>query len=56
MADPQAMVGKEVNGYHILKPIGQGKFSIVFKAERLSDNKIIALKKIKVRFCYNEDL
>ncbi len=48
MANPQDMVGKDINGYHIVKPIGQGKFSIVFKAERALDGQIVALKQIKV--------
>lgn len=42
------MVGKDVNEYHIVKPIGQGKFSIVYKAERVSDGQVVALKQIKV--------
>lgn len=48
MTNTQDMVGKDVNEYHIVKPIGQGKFSIVFKAERASDGQIVALKQIKV--------
>lgn len=31
-----------------MKPIGQGKFSIVYKAERISDNLAVAIKIIKV--------
>ena len=26
-------VGQDIQGYHIVKPIGQGKFSTVYKAE-----------------------
>jgi hypothetical protein len=40
--------GKEMHGYRILKPIGEGKFSIVYKAERISDGTQVALKNIKV--------
>lgn len=47
MANPEEMTGKEINGYRVIKPIGQGKFSFVFKAEKLSDGEIVALKKIK---------
>lgn len=42
--------GKEIKGYRILKPIGQGKFSIVYKAERISDNLPVAIKIIKVSY------
>lgn len=43
--------------YRIIKPIGkplhiivlgEGKFSVVFKAQRISDNSDVALKLIKV--------
>lgn len=43
------MVGKTIEGYKILKPLGQGKFSTVYQAERLNDQKIVAMKKIKVK-------
>jgi len=39
---------REIRGYRILKPIGQGKFSIVYKAERIGDNMPVAMKMIKV--------
>ena len=29
--------GKELHGYKIIKPIGEGKFSIVYKATRISN-------------------
>ncbi|EGR31851.1 never in mitosis gene A-related kinase, putative [Ichthyophthirius multifiliis] len=45
--DIHEYVGKDMNGYRVQKPIGQGKFSTVYKAET-SDNKIAALKKIKI--------
>lgn len=40
--------GREIHGYRIIKPIGQGKFSVVYKAERVSDSQPVALKVIKV--------
>lgn len=40
--------GKNINGYTVVKPIGEGKFSTVYKATA-PDGKVIALKKIKVR-------
>jgi len=43
-------VGKEVNGFEIVKLIGQGKFSYVFKAQRKTDGLCVALKLIKVRY------
>jgi hypothetical protein len=58
----QNFVGKEVNGFEIMKLIGkpiviekrshlvgQGKFSYVFKAKRASDGLCVALKLIKVQ-------
>ena len=42
------MEGREIHGYRIVKPIGQGKFSVVYKAERISDSQPVALKVIKV--------
>jgi serine/threonine protein kinase len=39
---------KIVRGYKIIKPIGQGKFSIVFKAIREDDGLAIALKLLKI--------
>lgn len=50
-------VGKIVNGFEIQKligkftrltPSGQGKFSYVFRAKRVDDNVLVALKLIKV--------
>ncbi|CAG9310233.1 unnamed protein product [Blepharisma stoltei] len=40
--------GREINGFRVIKPIGQGKFSIVYKAERISDDTPVALKMIKI--------
>ena len=45
---PEDLVGKEVRGYKVIKPIGAGKFSIVFKAEKVDDGALIALKCIKI--------
>ena len=47
-SEESSKAGKEIKGYRILKPIGQGKFSIVYKAERISDNLPVAMKIIKV--------
>jgi serine/threonine protein kinase len=41
-------VGQVVNGFEIQKLIGQGKFSFVFRAKRISDGVLVALKLIKV--------
>jgi serine/threonine protein kinase len=40
------LVNQVINGYLIKRPIGQGKFSIVFKAIRQNDNVTVALKLI----------
>lgn len=40
--------GQEIQGYKIIKQIGEGKFSTVYKAVT-ENNEIYALKKIKVR-------
>jgi len=42
------LVGKTIEGYKISKPLGQGNFSTVYQAERKSDQKLVALKIIKV--------
>ncbi|CDW85386.1 -related protein kinase 6 [Stylonychia lemnae] len=39
---------KVVRDYRIIKPIGEGKFSVVFKAQKLSDNVQVALKILKL--------
>ena len=54
----QNLIGKEVNGFEIMKLIGnlpiiciflgQGKFSFVYKAQRKTDGLCVALKLIKV--------
>lgn len=42
------LTGQKIQGYTISKPIGQGKFSIVYRAEN-EQGIPFALKKIKVR-------
>jgi NIMA (never in mitosis gene a)-related kinase len=44
----EEMEGREVEGYRVIKPIGSGKFSIVYKAERIADGLQVALKLIKI--------
>mmetsp|Transcript_13723 Transcript_13723/g.25879 ORF Transcript_13723/g.25879 Transcript_13723/m.25879 type:complete len:695 (-) Transcript_13723:88-2172(-) len=44
----EEMEGREVEGYKVIKPIGQGKFSVVYKAERIADGMPVALKLIKI--------
>ena len=34
--------------YELIKPIGKGKFAVVHRAKRLSDESIVAVKKISV--------
>ena len=42
-------VGKTVYGdYELIKPIGKGKFAVVYRAKRLSDGDTVALKRISV--------
>ncbi len=36
------------NKYELIKPIGKGKFAVVHRAKRLSDESIVAVKKISV--------
>lgn len=48
MSTQTDLSGTEVQGFKIIKPIGEGKFSVVYKAERISDGSPVALKKIKV--------
>lgn len=44
----QEIIGKVIEGYKILKHIGEGKFSYVYQAERIDDSKLVAMKIIKV--------
>ena len=34
--------------YEIVKPIGKGKFAVVYRAKRVSDDEVVALKRINV--------
>ncbi len=36
------------NKYELIKPIGKGKFAVVHRAKRLSDDSIVAVKQISV--------
>ena len=47
------IVGKVIEGYKVIKPLGQGKFSTVYQAERQEDQKLVALKIIKVGYYKN---
>ena len=38
-----------LDNFHIEKQIGQGQFSQVFKAKCLVDNRVVALKRMKVK-------
>lgn len=40
--------GGQLSDYEVLKPIGKGKFSVVFKATRRRDEQPVALKKIAI--------
>ena len=51
MTEHSELTGQTIQGYHIQKPIGQGKFSIVYRAETTTGT-IVALKKIKVLFLF----
>jgi len=44
MAEPQKRYGP----YEIVKAIGKGKFAIVYRAKRLPDGEVVALKRINV--------
>ncbi|CAE8618105.1 unnamed protein product [Polarella glacialis] len=40
--------GQVIQGYEIMKPLGKGKFSIVYMAKHLSDGLMCAMKKINI--------
>ena len=44
-AAPQTIMD---NKYELIKRIGKGKFAVVHRAKRLSDESIVAVKKISV--------
>ncbi|CAM9367234.1 unnamed protein product, partial [Heterosigma akashiwo] len=37
-----------IDEYEVIKPIGKGKFAIVYRAKRKADDEIVALKKISI--------
>jgi serine/threonine protein kinase len=37
-----------IGNYEVIRAIGKGKFAVVYRAKRLSDGEIVALKRIKV--------
>mmetsp|Transcript_11598 Transcript_11598/g.27036 ORF Transcript_11598/g.27036 Transcript_11598/m.27036 type:complete len:778 (-) Transcript_11598:102-2435(-) len=46
---PQLLIpGQVIQNYEIQKPLGKGKFSVVYMAKRLSDELMCALKKINI--------
>ena len=45
-SEPGGMTGME--DYEVIKPIGKGKFAVVYRARRKADDAIVALKKISV--------
>eukprot|EP00404_Azadinium_spinosum_P062683 CAMPEP_0180717952 /NCGR_PEP_ID=MMETSP1038_2-20121128/14241_1 /TAXON_ID=632150 /ORGANISM="Azadinium spinosum, Strain 3D9" /LENGTH=757 /DNA_ID=CAMNT_0022750441 /DNA_START=15 /DNA_END=2286 /DNA_ORIENTATION=- len=50
-AEPTPVVlqsGQVIQGYEIVKPLGKGKFSIVYMAKHLADGLMCALKKINI--------
>jgi serine/threonine protein kinase len=48
MNDIRDVAGRVFHGFRVQKPIGQGKFSVVYRAEQVADNAPVALKMIKV--------
>ncbi|CAK4083636.1 unnamed protein product [Aphanomyces euteiches] len=40
--------GGSLNDYEIVKPIGKGKFSVVYRAKRRRDDVLVALKKVNI--------
>ena len=40
--------GGQLGDYEVLKPIGKGKFSVVYRAKRKRDEQLVALKKIAI--------
>lgn len=55
MRENYELTGQKMQGYTISKPIGQGKFSIVYRAEN-EQGLPFALKKIKVRVAQSRSL
>ena len=44
----RAPAGLLAEKYEIIKPIGKGKFAVVYRAKRVADGELVALKKIAV--------
>ena len=42
------VMGDGLRGYEVIKPIGKGKFAIVYRARRLADDTVVALKRVRV--------
>lgn len=45
-SEPGGLTG--LDDYEVIKPIGKGKFAVVYRARRKADDAIVALKKISV--------
>lgn len=37
-----------INGFHVMDKLGKGAYSSVYKVKRIADNKIYALKRVKL--------
>ncbi len=49
MSEPKSEGERQRYGpYEIVKPIGKGKFAVVYRAKRVSDDEVVALKRINV--------
>lgn len=48
MSNEYDISGKVIRGFKVQKPIGQGKFSVVFRADSITEKTPVALKMIKV--------
>ena len=44
----QSDTGSSINDYNVLKAIGKGKFSVVYRAVEKATEKIVALKRIAI--------
>lgn len=43
------MPGRLTEAYDVQKPVGKGGYAIVYKGIRLSDGRVVAVKKVEVR-------
>lgn len=48
----EEIIGKVIEGYKIIKALGQGQYSYVYHAERKADGQHCALKIVKVSSIY----